>query len=93
MEITAISTVAASSIATQKSAPQGFSDLLKDFIADVNGDLKAAAQAQQKLIKGEADNMIELMATIEKADISLRLATEIRNKALESYQEIMRMQV
>jgi len=30
---------------------------------------------------------------IEKADISFRLLTELRNKAVESYQEIMRMQV
>ena len=74
-------------------ASGSFADMLENFIADVNSDLKAAAEAQQKLVKGEVDNMIEIMTTIEKADISLRLATEIRNKALEAYQDIMRMQV
>ncbi len=83
--------------ALHSKAPQqvqsGFSDLLEGFIADVNADLKEAGKAQEKLMSGEVDNMIELMSTIEKADISLRFATEIRNKALEAYQDIMRMQV
>ena len=70
-----------------------FSDILENFIAQVNSDLKASGVAEEKLIKGDVSNLEELMFQIEKADISLRLLTEIRNKALESYQEIMRMQV
>ncbi len=77
---------------TTKKAP-GFDDLIEKFVADVNGDLQKASAAQRKLMSGKVDNMVELMATIEKADISLRLITEVRNKALEAYQEIMRMQV
>ena len=77
---------------SQKSNPQ-FSNLLEDFIQNVNNDLHASTKAQERLMEGKTQNMVELMSTIEKADISLRLATEIRNKALEAYQEIMRMQV
>jgi len=72
---------------------QNFEELVKDFVLDVNGDLHASTQAQKKLIEGKVGNMVELMSTIEKADISLRLLTEIRNKAIEAYQDIMRMQV
>ncbi len=80
--------------ATKQSDPKaGFGELIEKFVADVNGDLQAANAAQQKLLEGKVDNMVELMATIEKADISLRLITEVRNKAIEAYQEIMRMQV
>ncbi len=78
---------------TNKVQESDFTDLLENFIADVNGDLQAANAAKEKMMQGDVQNMIELMSTIEKADISLRLATEIRNKALEAYQEIMRMQV
>jgi len=82
------------SIDTVKQAVNSdFENLVKKFIADVNADLKAASKAQEALLKGNVDNMIELMTTIEKADISLRFATELRNKAIEAYQEIMRMQV
>jgi len=77
----------------EKKDDIGFEDILKSFIADVNADLKKAGIAEEKLLKGDVKNLEELMFQIEKSDISLRLITEIRNKALESYQEIMRMQV
>ena len=93
MKIDAIGSLAPLSQPLKSEAKEGFEDLLLDFVADVNGDLKEAAKAQDALLKGKVDNMVELMTTIEKADISLRFATELRNKALEAYQEIMRMQV
>lgn len=77
----------------QKTEKTGFSDILKNFIADVNSDLTTAKAAEQDIISGKVDNLEQLMYQIEKSDISLRLITEIRNKALESYQEIIRMQV
>ncbi|NPA52183.1 MAG: flagellar hook-basal body complex protein FliE [Aquificae bacterium] len=70
-----------------------FSHILKEFIAQINNDQLKAKEAEQKIIKGEVNNLEELMYTIQKSEISLRLITEIRNKALESYQEIFRMQV
>lgn len=70
-----------------------FSDLLKRFIADVNSDQLSAKEAEMKIINGDVKNLEELMYQIQKSEISLRLVTEIRNKALEAYQEIFRMQV
>ena len=94
MQIDAISNVfIENSKETTQNSESGFLDLVEKFIADVNTDLQAASIAKDKLIEGRVDNMVSLMATVEKADISLRLATELRNKALEAYQDIMRMQV
>lgn len=72
---------------------QSFSDILKNFIQDVNNDLLTAKQVEQDLSVGKVQNVQDAMYLIEKADISFKLLTEIRNKALEAYQEIMRMQV
>ena len=72
---------------------QNFEDIMKNFIADVNSDLKVAKDSENLLMSGKANNIQEIMANIEKASISFTFLTEIRNKALESYQEIMRMQV
>ncbi|ACN99397.1 flagellar hook-basal body complex protein FliE [Sulfurihydrogenibium azorense Az-Fu1] len=72
---------------------QSFADILKNFIQDVNNDLLTAKQVGQDLAVGKVENIQEAMYLIEKADISFKLLTEIRNKALEAYQEIMRMQV
>jgi flagellar hook-basal body complex protein FliE len=93
MKIDAIGSFAPLAQPAKSEPKEGFKDLLLDFVADVNGDLKEASKAQEALLQGKVDNMVELMTTIEKADISLRFATELRNKAIEAYQEIMRMQV
>ncbi len=77
----------------KKEDVKPFSETLKEFVADVNSQLQQGKLAEERIIKGDVNNFEELLAQIEKADISLRLITEIRNKALESYQEIMRMQV
>lgn len=76
-----------------KTSKKNFSDILKEFIADVNNDLITAKDAEKALAMGETNDIQQVMYLIEKADISFRLITEIRNKALEAYQEIMRMQV
>jgi len=77
----------------EKKNEKSFSDVLTDFIKDVNNDLIAAKKAEKEIAEGHVENIQELLYQISKSDISLRLITEIRNKALESYQEIMRMQV
>ncbi|WP_456435682.1 flagellar hook-basal body complex protein FliE [Thermovibrio ammonificans] len=71
----------------------GFEELLTNFIASVNADQLKAREVEKALSRGEVKNLEEAVLTIEKADLSLRLLVELRNKALESYQEIMRMQV
>ncbi len=77
----------------EKKNVNSFTDILEDFIKDVNNDLLEAKEAEKRLMAGEVENIQELLYKISKSEISLRLITEIRNKALESYQEIMRMQV
>jgi flagellar hook-basal body complex protein FliE len=80
-------------IEKKEDSKTSFSDLLQNFIKDVNNDLINAKNIEQDLALGKIQNIQDAMYQIEKADISFRLLTEIRNKALESYQEIMRMQV
>lgn len=72
---------------------QNFGDLIREFIKDVNQDLITAKDIENQISQGKVENLQEALYLIEKADISFRFLTEIRNKALESYQEIMRMQV
>lgn len=76
-----------------KEKSKNFEDLIKEFVQDINQDLITAKEIEGKLAQGKVENLQEALYLIEKADISFRLLTEIRNKALESYQEIMRMQV
>ncbi len=70
-----------------------FSGLFENFLKEVNDQQLSAREVEKALSEGKVKNVEEALFIIEKADLSLRLLTEIRNKALESYQEIMRMQV
>lgn len=74
---------------TQKS----FADTLKNAIESVNEMQKAADKSAQDLATGRTDNVQDVMIAAEKADIALRVMVQVRNKIVDAYQEIMRMQV
>ena len=70
-----------------------FSDMLKKSITNVN-DLQVSAEDwATKFVLGETDNIHAVMIAGQKAEISLQLATAIRGKVMDAYQEIMRMQI
>jgi flagellar hook-basal body complex protein FliE len=77
-----------------KETQQGdFSTHLKNALGDVNDLQQKADQAIQQLAGEGKGDLQETMIALEKADVSFRLMMQIRNKVLEAYQEIMRMQV
>ncbi len=77
------------------TAPQGksFSDILKDSVEKVNEYQSQADTAIKELVAGRNKNIHETMLTIERADTSLKLMMQVRNKILDAYKEIIRMQV
>jgi flagellar hook-basal body complex protein FliE len=70
-----------------------FTSYLKDALGEVNNLQQKADQAIQQLVGEGKGDLQETMIAMEKADVSFRLMMQIRNKVLEAYQEIMRMQV
>lgn len=72
---------------------KGFADVLKSTVEKVNDAQLQADQAVNDLHAGKAKNIHEVTIALEQADISLRLMVQMRNKAMDAYQEIMRMQV
>jgi flagellar hook-basal body complex protein FliE len=74
-------------------AETSFGDILKTTIAQTAEQQQQADQAIQQLHAGDEKNLHEAMIAMEKADISLRYMVQVRNKAIDAYQEVMRMQV
>jgi len=74
-------------------AEQSFTSMLSGIVGEVENQQKSADKAVQQLHAGGAKNLHEAMIAMEQADISIRFMVQVRNKALEAYQEIMRMQV
>jgi flagellar hook-basal body complex protein FliE len=78
---------------TLKETNASFGQTLERAVADVNALQSEAGKAVEKMVGGEAVDLHEVMIAVEKAKTSFDLLMEIRNKALEAYREIMRMQV
>ena len=74
---------------TQKT----FSSWLKDSIEQVNKAQIESDQMTQKLIRGENVELHEVMIAASKASVTLQATMEVRNKVVEAYQEVMRMQL
>ncbi len=72
---------------------KSFSDTLSDAISNVNQLQKESDQKIQELATGKTDDIAGVMITAEKADLALRTMVQVRNKIIDAYQEIMKMQV
>jgi flagellar hook-basal body complex protein FliE len=70
-----------------------FKNILTGFLTEANKTDYDDKTSNVKLMTGEADNTHEAMIAAEKADIALRLTIQIRNKVIDAYNEIMRMQI
>ena len=81
---------------TQKNgdmAVQANPGLAQRYLDCINSLQHQADQAIAKVQLGNTGSIHEAMIALEKADISFRTMMQVRNKILEAYQEIMRMQV
>jgi len=70
-----------------------FSATLKDFLKDVNDLQQEAGRSVEKLLTGEIKDVHDVMVAVEKASTSFELMMEMRNKMIDAYHEILRMQV
>lgn len=71
----------------------GFLETLQRSMEEVNVDQVAADNSIKDLVAGKSKNIHETMLQIQKADLSLKTMMQVRNKILEAYKEIIRMQV
>lgn len=72
---------------------KSFSNLLGELSGDVSAKSAAAGQTVGAMLAGENVPLHQAMIAMEEASVSFQLMVEVRNKLLESYQELMRMQV
>jgi flagellar hook-basal body complex protein FliE len=81
--------------AQKPSGPQGddFANTLMDVLKEVNSAQQNAAAKQTELMTGQNVDIADVKIAMERAGIALNLTVQVRNKLLEAYQEISRMQV
>lgn len=71
----------------------GFSQHVLDGLQEVNKQLLASQVDLQRLASGDAENLHDIMVRLEEGRIALQLGLQVRNRLLEAYQDVMRMQI
>lgn len=74
-------------------AQQGFSDMLVAAVEQVNSVQQKGDQAIADLNTGNAQHLHDVMIAMEEADLSLRMLVQVRNKAQEAFDSVMRLQL
>ena len=82
-----------SSTSSTTGPGKSFADTLKDAVGNVNEMQKASDKSMQNLATGKTDDVASVMIAAEKADIALKVMVQVRNKIIDAYQEVMKMQV
>ena len=84
---------AATTAATSAQPAFSFQNLLGNFVNEVSDKQAAAGDAVNGLLSGKNVSLHQAVISMEEASVSFQMMVEVRNKLLDSYQELMRMQV
>lgn len=77
----------------QQSGNVEFSEMVEDYVSEVDSLQENADQALQDIATGKTDNVHQFAVAASEADLSFRLMAKIRNKLVSAYNEIMKMRV
>lgn len=76
-----------------KSGATSFSDVINDAITKVNNLQVESSQLTDDFISGKSDNIHSVIIAGSKADLALQMTLQVRNKVMDAYNEIMRMNI
>lgn len=86
-------TAAPTQISSTQPAGDSFASLLGKMVTDVSAQQNDALQSVRAVQGGQNVPLHQAVIGMEEANVSFQLMVEVRNRLLESYQEIMRMQI
>lgn len=75
------------------SGESSFTNILTDAINNAKDTESSAQQQNVSLLTGDTDDLHTPMIEAQKAELALSLAIQVRNKVVEAYNEVMRMQL
>ena len=74
-------------------ATESFGTMLDGLVSNVSGKQAEAGELTKRVLLGESDQLHQSVIAMQEAGVAFTLMVEVRNKLVESYQELMRMQV
>ena len=78
---------------TTATQPGGFGKVFEQLVSSVNDKQNEAQSITRDVLLGKSDNLHQSMIAMQEAGVAFQLMVEVRNKVVESYQELMRMPV
>ncbi|RMF79912.1 MAG: flagellar hook-basal body complex protein FliE [Nitrospirae bacterium] len=79
--------------AAAPSQGPGFAEVLEESLEQVSRLEHDAQAAAERLVSGKGGEIHEVMIRMKEAQVAFEMVLAVRNKAIEAYQEVMRMQV
>lgn len=83
----------AAGVPTQGAAPTSFSNVFEQMVSAVDAKQDQAQAVTRQVLMGENDQLHQSVIAMQEAGVAFQLMVEVRNKLVESYQELMRMPV
>ena len=77
----------------QATKPTSFEDQLASAVQDLNATQMAANAQSQALATGQATDVAQVVIAVERAQLEMQLATTIRNKLVDAFNELQRVQI
>jgi len=72
---------------------EGFGKMLDGLVSTVDSKQMQADSLTKRVLLGDTDQLHQSVIAMQEASVSLSLMVQVRNKLVDSYQELMRMQV
>ena len=91
--VSSIPAAAPDLLTPSKAGGSGFGAVLASAIGGVNDMQRASGQAVERLLAGEGQELHATVLATQRAELAFNLLVQVRNKVVQAYQEIMRMQV
>ncbi len=92
-KISSLNSLETANKSSQKSSSKDFSKILNESLGEVNRLQQKSEKAMSDLATGEVKDLHQAAIAIDKAELSMKMMLEIRNKALNAYKEISRTQM
>jgi flagellar hook-basal body complex protein FliE len=99
MSVGPISAGVAAAPSLQGAAPAApaaevpFSQLVTNLLGEASQQQQNVTHEVQRMVTGETDSVHDVVLSVARADLAFQLVMEVRDQLIQSYQEIMRMQV
>jgi flagellar hook-basal body complex protein FliE len=92
-QIQGLSELSSSAQKNESASESNFNDMLTNAISGLDASLKNSEAQMNAFVAGETDNLHQVMISMQEAHINFQMVTEIRNKAIEAFQDLSRMQI